>query len=201
MREKESRNGIVGAGSARKVIVSEFATLDGVVDSPERWRFNYQDPELMQHSVTELNALGALLMGKVTYEGFAAFWPGKTHNEFGIADKLNGTPKFVVSNTLKKAEWNNTTILSGDVIEKIRNLKAQPGGDIGLSGSIGLVQSLAATDLIDEYRLLTFPIVLGGGRRLFKDGPSIPLQLTEAKAFGSGVVFTRYRPDLKTAGA
>lgn len=184
----------------RKIVVSEFATLDGVVDSPERWRFNYQDLDLMHHSVEELNAFGALLMGRVTYESFAAYWPGQTHNEFGIAEKLNAAPKFVVSNSLKAAEWKNTTILRGNIVEALQKLKEQAEGDIGVTGSLNLVQSLAPTDVIDEYRILTFPIVLGGGRRLFKDGVNVPLELVEAKSFPSGVVLTRYRPAARNAG-
>ncbi|HTT14821.1 MAG TPA: dihydrofolate reductase family protein [Thermoplasmata archaeon] len=178
----------------RKIIVSELTTVDGVVDSPERWRFNYQDSQLLQYSVEELHAFDALLMGRVTYESFAAFWPSQKHNEFGIADKLNTAPKFVASNSLKTATWNNSRIVSGDVVDGLRKLKSQPGGDIGVTGSVGLVQSLATSGLIDEYRLVTFPIVFGGGRRLFKDGASLPLTLIEAKSFPSGAVLSRYRP-------
>lgn len=178
----------------RNIVVSEFATLDGVVDSPERWRFNYQDPELMRHSVDELNAFGALMMGRITYQSFAAYWPSQTHNEFGIADKLNQAQKYVVSNSLNEASWNNSTIVKGNVLEALRRLKEQDGGDIGVTGSLGLVQSLAPTGVIDEFRILTFPIVLGGGRRLFKEGDMVLLGLVEAKAFPSGVVLTRYRP-------
>ena len=178
----------------RRIIVSEFTTVDGVVDSPERWRFNYQDPQLMQHSVKELHSFEALLMGRVTYESFAAFWPSQKHNEFGIADKLNTAPKFVASNSLKTATWNNSSILSGDVVDGVRKLKSQPGGDIGLTGSVGLVQSLATSGLIDEYRLVTFPIVFGGGRRLFKDGTSLALTLVDATSCPSGAVLSRYQP-------
>jgi dihydrofolate reductase len=122
----------------------------------------------------------------------------RTNNEFGVADKLNSAPKFVVSSTLEKVEWNNSTLIREDVAEEIIKLKQQPGGDIAVIGSATLVQSLMHYDLIDEYRLLVHPIVLGSGKRLFPDGVNMTaLKLLEAKAFSSGIVLLRYQSNEK----
>jgi dihydrofolate reductase len=126
---------------------------------------------------------------------FAAYWPLQTKNEFGIADKINREPKYVVSSTLPAAEWNNTTLLRGDAADVVRSLKQQPGGDIRLVGSASLVQALTQTQLIDEYHLLVHPLVLGRGRRLFPDGlDRLNLRLVEVRPFRSGVVLLRYQP-------
>ena len=181
----------------RKVIVSEFITLDGVIESNETWQFPYYSDDLAEFGKAQILALDAILLGRVTYEIFASSWPYRTNNEFGIADKLNSTPKFVVSSTLEKAEWNNSTLIKGNVAQEISNLKHQSGGDIGITGSATLIQSLMKDDIIDEYRLLIHPIVVGNGKRLFSDVSSATLKLIETKMFSSGVILLSYQPDRK----
>jgi dihydrofolate reductase len=178
----------------RKLILGEDLTLDGVVEANEKWRFAFAGGDLAAYDVEKVNSIDAMLMGRNTYEIFRAFWPAQKHNEFGIADKLNDAPKFVVSTTLKSADWQNTTVISESVEQAIIKLKNSQGGDIGIAGSITLAQWLMQHKLIDEYHLLTFPLVLGSGRRLFRDGINIPLELIDSKAFASGVVLSRYRP-------
>ncbi len=126
----------------------------------------------------------------------APYWSSLRNNEMGIADRLNSAPKYVVSSTLKKAGWNNSTIIKENVVEEITKLKQQPGQNILITGSATLVQSLMQADLIDEYRFLIHPIIMGSGKRFFKDGmDTTRLQLVEAKTFTSGVVVLTYQPD------
>jgi len=179
--------------SMRKIIVSEFLTLDGVMESNERWQFPYFSDDLAEFSMKQILALDAILLGRVTYEIFASSWPSRTNNEFGIADKLNSVPKFVVSSTLEKAKWNNSTIIKENVAQEISTLKQQPGGDIGITGSATLIQSIMHYNLIDGYRLLVHPIVLGSGKRLFSDASNTTLKLVETKMFSSGVVLLTYQ--------
>lgn len=181
-----------------RVIVYEYVTLDGVMEAPEEWQFPYYSDDVAEVIKAQILEPDAILLGRATYEIFAAYWPYRTHNEFGTADKLNSTPKFVVSSTLEKAEWNNSTLIKENVAEEITRLKQQPGGDIAIIGSATLVQSLMHHDLIDEYQLLVHPVVVGRGKRLFEDG-SIPtaLRLVETRAFSSGVVLLSYQPDRK----
>jgi dihydrofolate reductase len=186
----------------RKIVVSEFITLDGVMEDPggaekfERggWAFQFdRGPEGDKFKVDELFASDATLLGRVTYQGFAAAWPSRT-GEF--ADKMNGMRKYVVSTTLKHADWNNSTLIESNIVEEISRLKDIPGGDILVAGSAQLVQTLMQHDLVDEYRLMVFPVVLGKGKRLFKeDGSQQPLQLVEAKPVGpAGVITLVYHP-------
>jgi dihydrofolate reductase len=160
-----------------KVVVSQFVTLDGVFQDPggagefDRggWAFQFdRGPEGNQFKLDEVMAAGALLLGRVTYEGFAQAWPSRT-DEVGFADKMNSMPKYVVSTTLDRADWNNSTVVRGNVPEEVRRLKEHVDGDILVNGSGQLVQTLMEHDLIDEYRLMVFPIVLGAGKRLFAD--------------------------------
>jgi dihydrofolate reductase len=186
----------------RKIVVTEFMSLDGVIEDPgggesfDRggWSFKFSDPEGMAYKLDEVRTHDALLLGRVTYEGFAAAWPGVT-DEVGFADKMNAMPKFVVSTTLEKLEWNNSTLLTGNVAEAVAELKQRPGGDILVAGSRTLVQMLMRHDLVDEYRLMMFPIVLGAGKRLFGelDAESV-LRLDEAKTLDSGTIILTYRP-------
>ena len=169
-------------------------TLDGVVESPQDWSFPYWSDETAKFKWDELLATDAHLLGRVTYEGFAAAWPDRTDAQ-GFADRMNGLPKYVVSTTLKKAEWNNSTIIKSSVVEEVSKLKNQSGGDILVAGSMTLLHTLMEHDLVDEYRLLTYPIVLGKGKRLFTDGMAASLRLTESKPMGSGVVLLRYEPE------
>src|SRR5215216_3908407 len=158
----------------RQVIASEFVSLDGVVEDPS-WTFQFSSEEQQKFKFDELFASDALLLGRVTYEGFAAAWPTMT-DEVGFADKMNSMPKFVVSKTLEEPlEWNNSTLIKGDVAEEVSRLMQH--------------------DLIDEYRLMVFPVVLGSGKRLFKDGSGTKvLRLVDTKTFSSGVVVLSYQP-------
>lgn len=179
----------------RKVIVTMFVSLDGVMENPA-WTAPYWNDEIAKFKLDELLATDAHLLGRVTYQGFAAAWPSRT-DEQGFADRMNSLPKYVVSMTLEKAEWNNSTIIKENIIEEVSKLKQQPGQDILVAGSGTLVQTLMQHDLIDEYRLLVYPVVLGSGKRLFQDGSTATLKLVEAKTFRSGVVALVYEPDRK----
>ena len=136
----------------------------------------------------------ALLLGRVTYEGFAAAWPSRT-DEFGFADKFNSMPKYVVSSTLKDPEWNNTTVLEGDVVEAVSKLKQEQDGDIVVHGSPRLVQTLVEHDLVDQYNLMVFPVVLGAGKRFFGETTDKKaLRLVDSKVVGDGVAILVYQP-------
>ena len=186
----------------RKIIVSEFVTLDGVMEDPggaEKtkvggWAFQFaRGPEGDQFKLEETMAAGALLLGRVTYTGFAAAWPAM-QGEF--ADKMNKMPKVVVSATLKEAGWNNTTVIRSNVLEEISRLKASPGGDILVAGSGRLVTLLLQHQLVDELRLLVYPVILGSGKRLFPDGlDRLALHLEQAKAAGEGVLILVYQAE------
>src|SRR4030095_10600309 len=145
-----------------RVAVTQFMSLDGVIESPQEWSFPYWTDETAKFKLDELLATDAHLLGRVTYEGFAAAWPDRT-DEAGFADRMNSLPKYVVSTTLKKAAWNNSHIIKSNVAEEIKKLKQQPGGDLLVAGSATLVHFLMEHDLVDEYRLLTYPLVLGTG--------------------------------------
>jgi dihydrofolate reductase len=187
-----------------KVVVSEFVSLDGVIEDPggaEKfehggWTIPYWSDDIGAFKFDELMTSDALLLGRVTYEGFAAAWPGQA-DEAGFADRMNNLPKYVVSTTLDKTDWNNSTIISGNVAEEVASLKEQPGQDILINGSGKLIQSLMPDNLIDEYRLLVYPIVLGSGKRLFQGGIDTTLKLVESRAFDSGVILLRYQPAAK----
>ena len=174
----------------RKIIVSEFISLDGVIEEPQ-WSLEYWNDQISDFKGAELFAFDALLLGRITYEGFAAAWPSRT-DEDGYADRINSMPKYVISSTLKSAEWQNSTLIADDVVAQVQALKQQPGQDILIFGSGTLVQSLIPHQLIDEYQLLVYPLVLGQGKRLF--GPHTPtkLSLLEVKSFSSGAILQRY---------
>jgi dihydrofolate reductase len=188
-----------------KVVVSEFVSLDGVMEDPGGaegfehggWTFQFdRGPEGNKFKLDELFAADALLLGRVTYQGFAKAWPSITDDE-GFADKMNSMGKYVVSTTLTNAEatWNNTTVIRGDAVAEIARLKAQPGGDLLVAGSRQLAQTLVERGLVDEYRLMVFPIVLGSGKRLFQDvGTVARLALRDATTAGSGIVLLTYQP-------
>jgi dihydrofolate reductase len=181
----------------RKIVVTEFVTLDGVMEDPggsentDRggWAFQFErGPEGDKFKLDETLEAGAMLLGRKTYEGFAEAWPSRT-DEAGFADKMNSMPKYVVSNTLESADWNNSTVISGDLAEEVAKLKQQPGGDILVAGSAQLVQTLMKHDLVDEYRLMIFPVLLGGGKRLFEDGVDrTALRIVETKQAGEVVI-------------
>ncbi len=178
----------------RKLVAFEYVTLDGVMEAPEKWQFPYLADDVAQLIKAQILEADAVLLGRVTYDIFAASWPSRTNNEFGVADKLNSMPKFVISRTLQKAEWHNSTLIKGDVAKEVAGLKQQPGGNIAIIGSGKLVGALMQHALIDEYRLMIHPVVLGSGQHLFPDGIHAALTLIETRTFSSGVVLLRYQP-------
>lgn len=184
----------------RKLIVTEFVTLDGVMEAPggepthphSGWVFDFMGEEQQQFKLREILEADVHLLGRVTYESFAGAWPQRT-GEF--AEKMNAMPKYVVTTTLASLEWNNSTVINGDVAGEIRRLQEQDGGPILVAGSRTLVQFLMEHDLIDEWRLMVFPVVLGSGKRLFPESPDkTPLELVESKTFATGVQVNTYRP-------
>ena len=187
----------------RKVIASEFVSLDGVVEDPS-WTFKFSSEEQERFKFDELAASDALLLGRATYEEFAAAWPNMMEQYEGprraalgeYAGMMNGYPKYVVSTTLEEPlGWNNSTIIKENVAEEILKLKRQPGRDVLVFGSADLVSALMRHDLIDEYRLMVFPVVVGKGKRLFGDGIDTKvLELVGKEMFGSGVVVLTYQP-------
>jgi dihydrofolate reductase len=184
----------------RKVIASEFVSLDGVIENPV-WTFRFTGEEQHRFKYDDLSAADALLLGRATYEGFAAAWPHMTEQAGEYADMMNGYPKYVVSTTLEQPlGWNNSTLIKGDVAEEVPELKRQPGGDIMVFGNGSLVNKLMRLSLIDEYRLMVFPVVLGSGQRLFGDGiEETVLELVGTDTFDTGVVVLTYRPAEKKA--
>ena len=189
-----------------KVVVSQFITLDGVVEDPggaegfDRggWAFKFdRGPEGDKFKLDEVMASEALLLGRVTYEGFAEAWPSRSGD---FADKFNSMPKYVVSTTLKDPEWNNSTVIEGDVAEAVAELKRDVDGDILVNGSVQLVQTLMEHSLVDEYRLMVFPTILGAGKRLFGEtGNAAALRLVDAKPAGETLILI-YEPSAKDAG-
>ena len=179
---------------SRNVVASLYVTLDGFIDEPGLWSFPFWSEEASQFKARELSAAEALLLGRITYEGFAKAWPSMEEEAGEFGRKMNAMPKYVASRTLTEATWN-ATLIEGDVAEAVRRLKADDGGDLLLSGSGQLVTYLAAHDVIDEYRLMVHPIVLGdGAKRLFAGAPRRTLALVDTLALPNGVVVNTYRP-------
>jgi len=177
----------------RKVVVSEFLSLDGVMEAPDQWHFSFWHEAMGKYKYDELFASDALLLGRVTYEGFAAAWPSIT-DEQGFADRMNGLPKYVASTTLAEVGWNNSHLIKGDVAAAVSEMKRQAGQDILIGGSAELVNSLMPHDVIDEYRLMVHPIVVGHGKRLFGEGSAATaLKLIETKPLGPDVVVLIYQ--------
>lgn len=178
----------------RRIVASLFVSVDGVMESPETWAFAYSDLEMERANGAGMAASDAMLLGRKTYEEFAAYWPYQSR-DVPMVDYINTTPKFVVSTTLDRVEWQNSTLIGGNVNEELTRLKQQPGKDITIIGSATLVRSLLRDDLLDELRLMIPPIVLGSGRRLFADeGEQKALKLVDAKTFGTGVLYLTYQP-------
>jgi dihydrofolate reductase len=176
----------------RKIVVTEFLSVDGVMEEPS-WTFPYWNDEIAKFKGEESSASDALLLGRVTYQGFAAAWPESKDEG---ADYFNSVRKYVVSNTLEEPlEWTNSTLIKANIVEEITNLKQQDGKDITVHGSATLVQALMQHDLVDRYRLLVYPVVLGKGKRLFKEGIPATLKLLGSQSFSSGVVALVYEPD------
>ncbi|MGE5288153.1 MAG: dihydrofolate reductase family protein [Micromonosporaceae bacterium] len=193
-----------------KIVVTEFITVDGVIDSPggepgfDRggWAFQFnRGDEGDKFKLDEIRDASALLLGRATYEGFARAWPSMT-DEVGFADKMNSMPKYVVSATLGSPTWNNSTVISGNLANEIARLKRELDGDILVAGSATLVRALTEHGLADEYRLMVFPVILGAGKRLFGDtSATAALRLADAKPVGpDGVLLVTYVPDRGNAG-
>jgi dihydrofolate reductase len=191
----------------RKIIVTEFVTLDGVFEDPggsEKtphggWSLPFWCDDAGKYKLDEVMNAGALLLGRVTYQGFAAAWPTIT-DESGFADRMNSLPKYVVSSTLAELTWNNSTRLQGDIAAEISQLKQQSGQGILVYGSGALVGLLMQHGLVDEYRHMVHPVVFGSGKRLFADRITpITLKPTEVKTFSSGIVLLTYQPATDTA--
>jgi dihydrofolate reductase len=182
-----------------KIVITEFVSLDGVMEDPggsENFRhggWTFEIPrgdEGDRFKLDETMSSDALLLGRVTYEGFADAWPSR---EGEFADKFNTMPKYVISSTLSDPAWNNTTVLSGDVREEVEKLKQQHDGDVVVHGSARLAQTLLENDLVDELRLMVFPVLLGGGKRLFGEtSDKKRLQLQSSRTVGDGVVVLVY---------
>jgi dihydrofolate reductase len=185
-----------------KLVVSEFVTLDGVMEDPggaegfDRggWAFKFErGPEGDKFKLDEALAAGALLLGRKTYEGFAEAWPSRT-DEIGFADKMNTMQKFVVSTTLDEPQWNNSTVIKGDLAAEVSRLKQEPDQDLLVYGSGELLRTLLQHDLVDELRLMVFPVVLGSGKRLFADGADMSdFKLVETKPTGEVVTLILQR--------
>ncbi len=176
----------------RRIVVTEFMSLDGVVEEPA-WTFPYWNDEIAKFKGEESSASDALLLGRVTYQGFAAAWP---QSEDEGADYFNNVRKYVVSDTLEEPlEWSNSTLIKDNIVEEISILKQQDGKDITVHGSATLAQTLMQHYLVDRYRLLVYPLVVGKGKRLFEEGTTASLKLLASKPFSSGVVALVYEPN------
>jgi dihydrofolate reductase len=182
-----------------RVIVTEFVSIDGVMEAPggepgyahAGWTLEFPDGGQYGYKLEELMAADVQLLGRVTYEGFAGAWPERT-DEAGFADKMNAMPKYVVSTTLEEATWNNTTILRD--LDDVEQLKSDVDGEILVAGSRLLVHGLLERDLVDELRLMIFPVILGSGRRIFPETPEKKVfELADTRTYDSGVVVHTYR--------
>jgi dihydrofolate reductase len=178
----------------RKIIASTYVTLDGFIDDPQLWTFQYSNDEIQTYAMDLVFGSDALLLPRVTYEGMAQAWPNMSGNPF--ADRVNSIPKYVVSSTLDKAEdWNNSTIIHGDdLFTEVTRLKQQPGENILMWGCGRLTDTLREHGLLDEYHLWIYPVVRGEGQRLFPEGSEATLELAETTTFSTGVVILTYRP-------
>ncbi|HEY3734311.1 MAG TPA: dihydrofolate reductase family protein [Streptosporangiaceae bacterium] len=191
-----------------RLTLHTFLTIDGVMQAPGGpdedpddhfahggWSFPYGDQDFGAAMVGWFEHATAFLLGRKTYDIFTSYWPHQTDPNDPIATKLNALPKYVASTTVDSADWNNTTILGGDLVAEVARLKEQPGDELQIHGSGGLAQTLIEHDLIDEYRLLTFPVHLGSGKKLFRDGTrAAALRLTGSSSTSAGVVIATYEP-------
>jgi dihydrofolate reductase len=183
------------------IVVTENATLDGVIEQVDDWfspagdDTEADDSDIVATLREQMQTEAALLLGRKTFESFRGYWPVQTGDTTGISAHLNRVPKYVISSTLNEPAWENTTVLRGELAEEVRALKARVGGEIGVTGSITLVHGLIAAALVDEYRLFVYPVAVGHGRRLFEDATNLRrLELVETKRYRSGVVLLTYRP-------
>lgn len=183
----------------RKIYLFSLVTLDGFFEGARKWELDWHnvDEEFQKFAIDQLNATDLLLFGRVTYEGMAAYWttPDAMKNDPVVAGKMNSIQKIVFSTSIKEASWNNTRLIKEDVAEEVSKLKAQPGKDIGILGSAKLVSGLIQQNLIDEYRIMVNPVVLGEGRPLFEGfGKKIGLRLLRTRSFKSGNILLYYAP-------
>ncbi|MBA3414192.1 MAG: dihydrofolate reductase family protein [Chloroflexia bacterium] len=180
----------------RKIVAGLFVSLDGVFEAPDQWHFPYFNDEMGEAVGAQMAASDTMLLGRVTYEEFASYWPHQSPDDNEIAGHMNDTPKLVVSTTLTDVDgWQNSTLIKGNVAEELTRLKGQPGKNIAITGSGTLVRSLLRDDLLDELNLLVHPIIVGPGKRLFADEDhSKGLELVNTKTFGTGVLSLTYQP-------
>jgi len=180
----------------RKLVITQNITLDGSIEMLDDW-FDpqLQDDDLLAETHRQDAESDAMLLGRQTFEDFRSYWPNQADDSTGITDYLNNVDKYVVSTTMTDPEWKNSTVLAGDPVARVNELKSEPGKDIVLTGSISLAHSLIAGGIVDEYRLFVYPAVQGRGRRLFPDGASIPALTLAAPpmSFTSGITLLRYR--------
>ena len=176
----------------RRILESTLVSLDGVIDTPPRWANDYLDDAFRKDALDRLQACDAMLMGRVTYEMLSTAFANQK-NEF--ADRMNGIRKYVFSSALTSSDWSNSEIVRGDVLSKVRELKARDGGDLALYGHGLLAQTLLNHGLIDELRITTFPVIVGSGKLFFRPDERAALSLIEAKSLATGAVVTRYQPN------
>jgi dihydrofolate reductase len=178
----------------RKIVAGLFISLDGVVEAPDQWHFPYFNDEMGAAVGAAMAASDTMLLGRRTYEEFAGYWPHQGA-DVPLAEQMNATPKLVVSTTLDTVEWQNSTLIKGNVAEALTGLKQQPGKNINITGSGTLVRSLLRDGVLDELMLLVHPIVVGRGKRLFEEmGDQVPLQLVDSRTFSTGVLALTYVP-------
>jgi dihydrofolate reductase len=178
----------------RKVISGLFISLDGVVEAPNLWQFDDFDADMGKVLLDTIATIDTNLLGRVTYQEWESYWPNAT-TDLEYADFINNTPKYVASTTLKRVDWQNSTLIEGHVAEAVARLKAQPGRNIGIQGSPTLVRYLLSKGLVDELTLVLHPVVVGHGKRLFRDGGELQrLRLIDSKISGSGVAMLTYGP-------
>jgi dihydrofolate reductase len=177
-----------------KIVSSFFISLDGVVESPDQWHFSYFNDEMGAAVQAGMESAGAFLMGRTLYEEWSTYWT-TTDQDQEFATFINNARKYVLSNTLEKADWNNTTVISDDAATRLREIKEQTDGDIQMSGSATTVRWLLANGLLDELHLLLHPVAVGHGRRLFEDTPTYALKLAGSETFKTGVLNLTYVPD------
>ena len=179
----------------RKLVSSFFISLDGVVEAPDKWHFPFFNDEMGASVGEAIGASDSLLLGRRNYEEWAAFWPNQDASADPFVSIMNETPKYVASTTLTAVDWQNSTLLEGDLADAVNELKAKPGKNIGMSGSATLVRSLLELGLVDELRLLVHPLVVGSGAQLFENGTApVSLELVDSRTFSTGVVDLTYRP-------
>lgn len=177
----------------RKLVCALFISLDGVTEAPDLWQFDHFDDDMLESMQAQISAQDAVLLGRVTYEEWADYWPTSTYEPF--ASFINNTPKYVASTTLDRVDWDKSTLLKGNALEEIRKLKQQPGQNIGTAGSPTLVRSLIQADLVDELTLTIHPVIAGQGKRLFEGNFDLKrLKLVDNKTSKTGVAIVTYHP-------